>query len=159
MTRGFTLLELLLVITMLIVLGMVLGPILGNAIQSSGLISSRGESLAEARNAMDRMVNEIRLIPNTSVLANIGSTNLQFQYPVGTPITYSLSGTNLLRNSDILAGDVNSLVFSYYDASGATTTTATSVRSIGIQLNTGLTLRTRVFLRNTGNNYANFTLP
>ena len=160
MTKAFTLLELLLVIAMVTILGMVLGPILGNAIQSSGLVSFRGQSLSEARNAMNRMVNEIRLIPSTSVLANIGATQLQFQYPAGTSITYSLSDTNLLRNSDILLGNVSSLAFTYYDALGATTATPANVRSIGIQFTTtALTLRTRVFVRNTGNDYGNLTSP
>jgi type II secretory pathway pseudopilin PulG len=159
MTRAFTLLEVLLVIAMLTILGVVLGPILGSAIQSSGLVSSEAQRLAEARNGMERMVKEIKLIPNTSVLANIGTTNLQFQYPTGTNITYSLNGTNLLRNSDILVGGVSSLTFTYYDASGATTTITANVRSIGIQFTAGLTLQTRVFLRNTGNNYENLTSP
>lgn len=164
--KAFTLLELLLVVAMLAILGMILGPILGNAVQGSTVIWSRKQTLAEARNGMDRMTREIRLIPNSGVLANIGATNLQFQYPEGTDITYSLNGTNLLRNSDVLIGSVTSLAFSYYDESGNTTATAANVRSIGIQLtvlatasNSNLTLRTRVFLRNTGHDYENFTSP
>lgn len=165
-SKAFSLLELLLVITMLLILGMVLGPIFGNITLSSSRILSRREALAESRISMDRMVNEIRLIPGTNVLANIGVNNLQFQYPTGTSITYSLSGASLLRNSDILAGNVNALTFSYYDELGNTTAAATNVRSIGIQLvilspgdNSTLTLRSRVFLRNTGHDYGNFTSP
>lgn len=163
---GFTLLEILLVSAMVGILGLTVGPILSNAILSTNLISSRGDALAEARNGMERMVAEIRLIPSTSVLANIAATNLQFQYPAGTAITYMLSGTNLLRNSDILMDNVTSLTFSYFDATGTVTATASNVRSIGIKFsilssaaNSTYTLQTQVFLRNTGNNYANFTSP
>ncbi len=163
--KAFTLLELLLAITMLAVLGLVVGPVLGNAVLGSSLVLSRHEALAGARNGMDRMVREIRLIPNTGVLASITATNLQFQYPAGTAITYSQSGTNLLRNSDILVDHVSALAFTYYNESGATTATAANVRSIGIQLSvlatdgSTLTLRTRVFLRNTGHDYGTFTSP
>lgn len=164
--KAFTLLELLLAIIMLIILGMMLGPVLNNVVLSSNLIFSRREVIAEARNGMERMVSEIRLTPNTNVLASITATNLQFQYPAGTAITYSLSNGNLMRNSDILVAGVSSIAFSYYNEAGNNTATAANVRSIGIKFTTtsptessSLTLQTRVFLRNTGHNYATFTSP
>lgn len=164
--KAFTLLEILLVSAMIIIFGMVVGPILGNAVQSTTITSSRRQVLAETRAGMDRMVKEISLIPTTNVLGNIGASSFQFQYPLGTSITYSLSGTNLLRNSDILIGHVTSLTFTYYGESGSTTETAANVRSIGIDVltlsiddNSPLRLRTQVFLRNTGYNYGNLSTP
>ncbi len=163
--KAFSLLEVLLVIVMIAILGTVLGPILSSAVQGFNIISSRREVLAEARAGMDRMVREIRLTPSASQIFNIGATNLHIQYPVGTDITYSLSSGNLLRNSDILIGNLASLAFTYYDQAGNVTGTAANVRSIDIQMTVNaldtstLTLQTRVFLRNTGNDYANFTSP
>jgi prepilin-type N-terminal cleavage/methylation domain-containing protein len=164
--RGFTLLEVLLVTIMLGILGMVLGPILGKSVGTFNIISSRQQVLAEARSGMDRMVRELRLTPSATLLSNIGVTNLQFQYPLDTNITYSLSNGNLLRNSDVLVGNLTSLIFTYYDQAGSVAVLPINVRSIGIQMtvnssssNSTLTLRTRVFLRNTGNGYANFTSP
>lgn len=164
--RAFTLLELLLTVAMLGIMGTIMGPILANTVKASTLIWGRRTTLTEAKSGLERMIREIRLIPNTGALTNLGSTNFQFQYPLGTYITYSISGTNLLRNSDILMAHVTGLTFSYYDASGNVTAITSNVRSVGIQItvfspqsNSSLSLRTRVFLRNTGNDYDNFTSP
>lgn len=158
--HGFTLLEVLLTIVLLSIIGTVLGPILTNAVQGSTLIWNRRATLAEANAGMERMVREIRLIPSINALDNISATYLQFQYPIGTSISYSLNGTNLLRNSDILITHVSSLDFTYYDESGNAAIIATNVRSIGIQFTaSSLTLKTRVFLPNTGHDYASFRSP
>ncbi len=158
--RAFTLLELLLTVTMLMILGGVVGPILGNVVKSTTFVWARGDALAQARIAIERLVMELRLVPSTSQLTTIAGSNLVFQYPTGTSLQYWLSGTDFKRNSDVLVGNVTALSFSYFDQQGNTTSTIANVRSVGIQLSvlppssgTALTLRTRVFLRNTGNNY------
>ncbi len=161
-TRAFTLLELLLTIVMLMILGGVVGPILGNIVSISTFVWARGDSLAEARIAIERLVMELRLVPSISQLTTIASSNLMFQYPAGTSLQYWLSGTDFKRNSDVLSSNVSALTFSYFDEQGNTTSTLANVRSIGIQISVSpssggaaMTLRTRVFLRNTGHNYDN----
>ncbi len=165
--KGFTLVELVLVIALLGILGAVLGPGLSSAIKGFDTVWSRKQTLAQARAAMDRMVREIRLIQSSADVVNVStSTSFQFEYPDGTAITYDLNSTNLRRNTDTLASNVTSLSFSYYNEQGNTTATASAVRSVGIQLGMDvpgdhgtLTLRTRTFLRNTGNNYAAYASP
>lgn len=112
------------------------------------------------------MVREIRLIPGQAQVTTTTASSFTFQYPTGTSITYSRTGTNVMRNSDILMNNVTALAFTYYDQAGNTTTTAANVRSVRIQLTattadgtSSLTVRTRVFIRNTGNYYLNFTSP
>jgi prepilin-type N-terminal cleavage/methylation domain-containing protein len=164
--RGFTLIEMVLSIAMLGVMMLALGPGLRASLDKYNLLSARRQAISDVRSGMDRMVSEIRLIPASAQVISIGATSFQFQYPAGTPITYSLSGGNLMRNSDILISNVSSLAFAYYDQSGAVTATTSAVRAVSIQLtadvpstSTSYTLRTRVFLTNTGNYYANFTSP
>lgn len=164
-SRGFTLLELLLTITMLMILGSVVGPVLGNIVHSATFVWARGDSLADARIAIERLVMELRLLPSISSLTSIGNSNLAFQYPAGTNLQYWLSGTNFQRNSNVLVSDVSALTFSYFDEQGSITSTLGNVRSIGIQISvlppSGgeiMTLRTRVFLRNTGHNYDGFEM-
>jgi prepilin-type N-terminal cleavage/methylation domain-containing protein len=164
--RAFTIIELILTIAILGVLAGGIGPGVSAAINTYDRILNRRQMLAEAEAGMERMVREIRLIPGSSQVTSAATTSFQFQYPTGTSITYSLSGTNLSRNSDILLANISSLAFTYYTQAGATTTTAASVRSVGIQFTMtssgstpSLTLSTRVFIRNTGNNYVNFTSP
>ncbi len=156
--RGFTIVELVLSIAILGVLGMALGPGIATSVQSYNLAASRRQSTAEARAGMERMVREIRQIPGTAQVISLGASNFQFQFPTGTAITYSLSGTNLLRNSDVLVSNVSGLSFAYYDQTGAATATPSNVRSVQVQFTTTApyTLRTRVFMPNTGNYYGGF---
>jgi prepilin-type N-terminal cleavage/methylation domain-containing protein len=164
--RGFTLVELILTMGMLGVMVGMMAPWMINAVKSYDLISTRRLMLGEVRAGFDRMIREIRLIPGQSQIIATSASSFQFQYPTGTSITYSLTGTNLMRNSDILMNNVTALAFTYYDQSGNTTTTPSSVRSVTLQVtatttssSTPYTVRTRVFVRNTGNHYTNFTSP
>ena len=162
--RGFTLVELVLSIALVGVLAGVLGVALFQGVKGFDLVSSRKSTLAQARLAMERMVREIRLIQQSSDVVNVSSTTqFNFEYPHGTSIQYALSGGNLMRNTDVLARNVNALAFTYLDGAGVATATAAQVRSVRIQLTLNapnshgtLTLRTQIFLRNTGNNYAAF---
>ena len=122
--------------------------------------------LTQVSTGFERMMLEIVLIPGQSQITTTSASSFTFQYPAGTSITYSLSGTNLMRNSDILIENITSLAFTYYDQAGNATTTPASVRSVQVQLSAitdtstqPYTIRTRVFIRNTGNNYASFTSP
>ena len=156
--RGFTPVELVLSIAILGILGTALGPGIASSVKTYSLTASRRQTTAEARAGMARMVAEIRQIPGSAQVISIGATSFQFQFPVGTTITYSLSGSNLLRNADVLVANVSSLAFAYYDESGAVTAVAANVRSVQISFTTTapMTLRTRVFLVNTGNYYGGF---
>lgn len=167
MKRGFTIVELVLVMGILGIQALILGPPIITAVKQYTLVSSRRQALAEAQSAMDRMVKEIRLIPSSAAIIDISSpTQFQFQYPLGTTITYSLSGTTLQRNGATQAPNVATLDFSYYDAAGLATVTLTAVRTIQIRLILNapssqgtVPLTTTVFLRNLGSNYGNFTSP
>lgn len=161
MMRGFTAVELVLSIAILGVLGLALGPGLSNAVQSYGLISTRRMGVAETRAAMERIVREIRLIPGRSQVSQITASSFRFEYPAGTSIMYSLSGTNLMRNSNVLLANVSVLTFTGYTETGGTTTNENNIRSVEITITTMMpyTLRTRVFLPNTGNYYEGFASP
>lgn len=164
--RGFTLVEMVLAIAITGIMAMIWVPGLTSVFQGFDLLTVRRQVLAESRAGMDLMVREIRLIPSSSSITAVSATSFTFQYPAGTSIVYALSGTNLQRNSVTLIGNVSSLAFTYYDELGVATTTASAVRSVQIQFTVAspnsqpsYTLRTRVFITNTGNRYANFTSP
>lgn len=167
MKRGFTLVELVLVMGIMGIQAFMLGPPIITAVKQYDLVWSRRQALAEARSAADRMVKEIRLIPSSAAVISIASpTQFQFQYPLGNTITYELDGTSLERNGAMIAPNVSFLEFKYYDAAGLETVTRALVRTIQIRLtlnarsNHGtVPLTTTVFLRNLGNNYGNFTSP
>lgn len=167
MRKGFTMVELVLVIGILGMQALILGPPIMKSVEEYNLVGARRQTLAEARSAIDRMVKEIRLIPSSAAIVNISSaTQFQFQYPLGTNITYALSGTTLQRNGATLATGATLLEFKYYDVNGNETATAASVRTIQIRLTLAapssqgsVPLTTTVFLRNLGNDYDLFTSP
>lgn len=164
--RGFTLVELVLAILLLGVFGTVLAVGLPVAVEAYDLVWARRMVLAQAQSGMERMVSEMELIPGSAQVTTTLASNFQFQYPAGTSISYALSGGDLMRNSDVLIDDVSALTFTYYDEAGVATSTAASVRQVSVEFTvdspgeiSNFTLRTRVFLRNTGNGYANFASP
>lgn len=159
--------ETVLAIAMIGLQAFVLGPPLMNAVKEYNIVWSRRQTLAQARSAMDRMTQEISLIPSSNQLVDISSsTSFQFQYPAGTAITYSLSGTNLQRNGANLATNVGLVEFKYYDANGNETASKPSVRTVQVRLTLNapssqgtVPLSTTVFLRNSGTIYGNYTSP
>ena len=163
--KGFTLVELVLVIAMLGILGMVLGPGLATALKGYEMARVHRQVVAEARSAMERFVREARLIQSSLDVLTLGASSFQFEYPNNTILIYDLNSGNLRRNSDVLASNVSALTFIYYDEVGIVTATPANVRRVQIRFtitplgNQGsYTLQTNVFLRNTGNNYTNFVI-
>lgn len=164
MKHGFTLVELVLVIALLGVLSIVLGPSIQESVQGYDMVWTRRQVIAQARAGMDRMTAEIQLIPGSSSIVNIGSsTSFTFRYPSSYQIRYRLNGGYIQRNSYNLIEHVSALSFIYYNEDGNTTSNPNQVRSVGIQFTIDpqtviptYTLRTRVFLRNTGNEITGF---
>lgn len=164
--RGFTLVELLLTIALLGILAIGIGPPVASSVQQYALVRARRQMVAQSQTAMERMIREIRLVQNASHITSVSSSSsFTFQYPPGTSITYDLSGTNLRRNSNILAENVSALSMTYFDEGGGVTSVAANVRRVRIQMtvdppgSTGtLTLRSSTFIRSLGNNYGTFEI-
>ncbi|OGT96773.1 MAG: hypothetical protein A2298_04500 [Gammaproteobacteria bacterium RIFOXYB2_FULL_38_6] len=83
----------------------------------------------------------------------MGANSITFSDVDGSTITYSLSGENLMRNSQALANHVTALSFTYQDADGAATAIAANVRYITVFITlmenkVTSSLQDTVFLRN-----------
>lgn len=85
---------------------------------------------AEAQAAMTRMLAEIERIKAPAQISTMTSTALAFTDVDDQAVSFQLSGTNLLRGTDVLARNVSSLVFGYLDEDGNTTAVAADVRVI-----------------------------
>ncbi|MFC1703888.1 type II secretion system protein [Candidatus Omnitrophota bacterium] len=121
--RGFTLIEVVMVVVLIGILAGIGGPLTLQLIDSFQYSLDRRD-LSEAGNvALSRMGREIRrLKSDTSVLVADPAT-YQFVDIDGNTIEFSLKGNNLARDvngaADILATDVSSLQFTYLDDQGA----------------------------------------
>lgn len=152
---GFTLIELVLSIAILgIVVGLLSG-LMSESLRSYGIVSDRRVSLDAVRLATGRFKRELILIESTDDIDSFSANSIQFDLPSETNISYSRSGNNLMRKSDVLANNVSYLDFDYLDSSGNETGTKANIRSVRIEMvldsanNHGShRIRTEVVLRN-----------
>jgi len=106
------------------------------------------------------MVREIRQVRNESTIFIADRSRIQFNDTDNQTIDYSLNGTNLTRNGNVLATGVTNLTFTYYNISNAVLvsmplnqTNREAIFGIGLGLtmvsgDQNKTLATRVYPRN-----------
>ncbi|MCK4241434.1 MAG: prepilin-type N-terminal cleavage/methylation domain-containing protein [Candidatus Atribacteria bacterium] len=147
--RGFILIELMVVVLILglITLGLVTFFTGGTKSWVAG--QSQLEAQRNARQAMDRMVREVReakLVESSS-----GENNIEVSFPdsfAKSNVTYSWSGTPgdpVYRDSNSLINNVKNLTFTYPDVSKVHILLEVDVDDDG---NPDITLNTDVSLRN-----------
>ena len=154
--QGFTLIEVIIVIVLMGILGGAIAPFIYSLSQIVIVEYSLGGVNTQTRVAMERMSRELRVIrSNTSTDLTAGASSISFNTINGDAISFSLSSTNLMRNSQILASNVSDITFTYYDSSGATTATVTDMKFIRVDLtltenNISANLNTVVYPRSWG---------
>ncbi|MDO8603296.1 MAG: prepilin-type N-terminal cleavage/methylation domain-containing protein [Candidatus Omnitrophota bacterium] len=144
MKRGFTLIELIIVIVVIGIIAGAMGYILLGAVDAWTFKAKRNDLLWDARLAINRIGREIREIKNLTSVTTASSSQFRFTNVNDNSITYSLSGASLNRTKDgaanILAQNVSSFSFTYYDSSGASIATpavspsATNIRRVRINM-------------------------
>jgi len=153
-TRGYTLVEMVAVITILGIIGMVSSYVVFSSMEIYARTVPAMDATYQARLAVERMKNEIRDMKAGSI-TTFTSTALTFQLSAGQTIAYSLSGSNLLRNGDLLARGVTAFGLAFWKANGTAASTAVDLHLVEIDLTvqTGdqpYRVRTAVFPRNLG---------
>lgn len=132
-STGFTLLELAFVLIIIAFLGAFAGPIFHTIGEIIITEYATNDLNTQGRIAIERMARETRLIRSPNDLTHT-SSSISFIDVDGTAIAYSKSGTNLMRNSQILSGNISALNFTYYDSTGEATTTTANIRYIKIAI-------------------------
>ncbi len=150
--QGFTLIELIVVIVLTSLIAGVVSAIIAQGAQSYLTAKNVLDADWQGRLAIERMARDIRAIASPLSITTATATQLTFTDFSGTSVSYSLSGTNLMRNSQILADGISSLTFSYFDKNGASTATISLIRYITITINitknnTNFSLSTSVYPR------------
>ena len=141
--KGFTLVELVIVITIAGITATIVGTILLGTVKAWTFKFNRGDMLWDARVAIDRMTREIRTVRNNASVTTASSSQFRFIDAGNVDITYSLSSTNLNRTengtANLLAENVSSLSFTYYDAAGTvipspTVSPTTNIKRVRVNL-------------------------
>lgn len=150
-------------IAIIAVLAGVVGPILTNGFRSYTLVAKQRATLAQARLATDRIMADIRLIPDQNNIITFTSSIFQFNTINESNVTYTAGGGNLTRSGVLLADGITSLTFTYLDANGVPTATKANIQRIGYEIvaNAGsgygtITIRNQVFPRRFFADYAQF---
>ncbi len=135
--RGFTLVEAVMVIAISSILALGIGNFIITSLQAWLLISQRDAALNGARAAMNRMVSEIRLANKPQNISLAAGSELRFSDLQNQSIDYRQSGTDLLRNQDVLASGLatsEGLVFTYLNSSGGSAESRVAVASVRIRI-------------------------
>lgn len=133
-SAGFSLIELVITIVLLSFISVVVGQIL----LESFMLFTTAERVSEADMqtllALERIVNDVHTIRSAGDISTIAASQLAFTDKNGTVVSYQLSGSTILRNSNVLAGGIQTLNFSYLDGNGSATGIASAVRYIIISI-------------------------
>jgi len=133
-----------------------------NIVDLYNFITFRNEVASSSRMALSRMIREIRqsASPTEGNITTAAENSFTFTDVTGATISYSLSGSNLMRNTDVLSANVNSLTFTYYDLNSLvlaavplSITDCQNVVRVAVEIETSyggqsLIVKAQTFLRN-----------
>jgi len=133
--QGFTLIELIIVIAIsgIIIAGSSM--LLFQGINAYNAGKTEINSSWQATLAIERITRDLRAISSTANILTASSGELITRDINGTTIDYKVVSSQLLRNTQVLANNIPSITFSYYDANGTVTASVSAIRYIGISLN------------------------
>ena len=138
-SKGYTFIELVIVISLLALLSFIFGAFITESMDAWVFIKARENALGTSRYAIERMVTEFRRIQKPNMIITSTTSEVTFVDIGAGTVTFSQEATNLWRNTDILAtglvsGSGNGLRFTYLDANGNSTSVKQNIRSIRVWL-------------------------
>lgn len=157
-TKGFTLIEMILTLSLVAILFTLSAILLSQGVVSFATISERGSSLQESRFAMERMAREIILLKAGAGgdLQNILPTQISFidKSALNTDFHLDAPTQILYRGANPLLERVTALTYTAFRDDNAVTQSTPQTRRIQIALTilpkgetAPLILRTNIFLR------------
>lgn len=157
--RGFTLVEMVMVIILLGILAAIGAPMVADSMRIASTAGTDIGSISQLRYATERLAREFREVRLSGSAYDIGAAALPLTFTKtdGTAVTLSLSGSSLSISyggaSTVLSNQVSSLTLTYTNVTGVVYTNSPSFIDVQISLanpTTGAsyTQNTRVTLRN-----------
>lgn len=113
--RGFTLIEIILVILVVGCVTFIAAPLIDSAIESWSFVTYRSELWQSSELAFLRMSTDIKEIRGSSDVIAADAQTFRFITIGGEDVTYSLAGGTLNRNGIALISGLDAFSFSYFD--------------------------------------------
>lgn len=148
---GFTVIEIAIALACFSLIVVLMGNLFAESFGTTRVVANQNMANYSAQEAVERMVDEIRGCTGittgtaTSITFSLGGSSITY--------TYSPSMSRISRNSTTYMTGVSSFALTYYDQTGAVTTTMGNVFKVGIAV-TGtrgpihININTSVQLRN-----------
>lgn len=114
---------------------------------------ARRSGVTETETAVMRILREVRRVRSTNDISTFTSGQFSFTDIDSNSVSFSLSGTDLMRNSDVLARNVQALEFEYLDENSTSTAIKANIRvvRVTVELTSGgntVRLRSAARIRN-----------
>lgn len=135
--RGFTLIETVMSIVLVAIISVVAAAFIAQAFNSWAFTSQQKSMDSATRNALYRMVREIKTVNKATNILVWTAGTFSFRDPANNTITYSQTGTNLMRGTDVLADNLASpggLTFSYLNGAGAVPASSDAISVVQVRL-------------------------
>lgn len=150
---GFTLLELVIVMVLISIMAAMSSRLILQGVNSYTKSQTISTTDWQGSYALDHMTREIRSLDSSSDITTATASQFSFTDGTNTAITYQVTGGNLVEGANTLASNASSVVFTYYDRSGAVTSTVNLIRFVQIVLtltnsNYTYAYKTTVYLAN-----------
>lgn len=130
-TLGFTLIEMVISMVLVGLVAVAIAPMIYQSIEGALIAKDRSTLDWSARESLMRLGRELYAVRSQSI-TTANATTFTFTSNLGEAVTYSYdaAGDQLLRNTDVLAKNLTSFAFTYYDATGAVTAVESNIRFI-----------------------------
>jgi prepilin-type N-terminal cleavage/methylation domain-containing protein len=150
--QGFTLIELISVMVLVSIIVAISSQMLAQGFNAYLTSEDIIDANWQGQMAIERMVRDIRTVRSANDISVKTSSAFTFVNLAGNTMAYSLSGSNLMLNGNILANGVNSLTFTYYDKNGTPGASTANLNYVNIALNitqnnANFSVNTTAFLR------------
>ena len=129
--RGFTIIETIIVVVLVGILSLFFAVYIREGFGAWQFLSGQKSITLSSRAALNRVVKELR--QNTEIKTHT-SKEVSFLDVDNNVVTFSQSGSNLLRDSDILLQNLQDLKFTYLDKDGNETAIPSDIRVIRCRL-------------------------
>jgi len=131
---AYTLVEMVTVLMIMSIIGLTASYVIIESAKVYARTVPAMDASYKANLAAERMKREIRDLKSTSSITTLGATAFTFDDSSDNTIAYSLSGTDLLRNGDLLAKGTTDLSFSYWKDDGTTASSASDLHFVEVAL-------------------------